>query len=299
MTDLRGKTFLVTGATSGIGAATCEGIAARGGRVLAVGRTQERVDALLARLPATSDPHRGFLADLSSVRECAELAERVSQTDSVEVLVNNVGAVFPERRISAEGVEMTLALNHLGPFVLTAGLLPAMRTCAAPRVVNVASQAHAETLDLSDLQGVGGYDGMHAYRQSKLLNILFTRELQRRNANWLITGCLHPGVVQTPLLGDYDRAQSIGTSTRGGRARGLLRRVRSRMRGTPTPSTGISAKDGAVTSLFVATSEHVLDRPGRYWREARAASPHPIAEDDATAARAWDVSQRLVDRLLG
>ena len=299
MSDLEGRTFLVTGATAGIGAAACDALARRGARVLAVGREPAKVDRLVSALPRLgSDPHAGLTADLSSLRACHRLAESAAELGPIDVLVNNVGAVFPDRRETPEGLEMTLALNHLGPFVLSLGLLESLRSSPNPRLLNVASQAHAESLDLSDLQGRFGYVGMRAYRQSKLLNILFTRELHRRHGEWLFTGCLHPGVVQTGLLADYDRAQALGTSEGRSAGRRLLSRVASHLRGAPGASTGIPAADGAQTTVFLAAAEQVAKTPGRYWREARVATPHPVAEDDDAARRVWEESERLIAGVL-
>jgi NAD(P)-dependent dehydrogenase (short-subunit alcohol dehydrogenase family) len=295
MIEALDRTFVVTGATSGIGAATCAGLARAGGRVVAVGRVQTKVDDLVGRLPAADGvEHRGLVADLSCLEACDLLARTLSTSEAVDVLVNNVGAVFPERTETTERLESTLALNHLGPFVLSVGLLDRLRQAPAPRVISLSSQAHAETLDLDDLQGRARYDGMRAYRQSKLLNILFIRELHRRYGGWLITGCLHPGVVQTGLLADYDRAQGLATAHYETRSRGLLRRVAAGLRQRPPPSTGVSAEEGAETSLHLALTESIAANRGLYWREARIAQPHPIALDCALARRAWAASELIV-----
>ncbi|MFT6396897.1 MAG: NAD(P)-dependent dehydrogenase (short-subunit alcohol dehydrogenase family) [Bradymonadia bacterium] len=298
MSDLTDRTFVVTGATAGIGAATSRGLADRGACIFAVARSEQKLKRLLMALNHDFDAeHCAFVADLSVVSECRRVAVAIRDTGAVDVLVNNVGAVFPKRTMSPEGIEMTLALNHLGPFVLTTSLLETLKTATSPRVVNVASQAHADHLDFANLQGEHHYGGLDAYQRSKLLNILFTAELHRREGDWLTTGSLHPGVVQTALLGDYDAAQAAESEKarkQRGAGRRLLGKVAGRLRGTPQPSTGMSADEGARTSLFVATSPKVLETPGRYWRELQVAAPSSVAQDAKEARRAWKLTEGLL-----
>lgn len=304
MSDLTDRTFIVTGATAGIGEATARALADRGGRIFAVARDEQKLKRLLMTT-LTHDfdaEHHAFVADLSRVSECRRVAAAIAETGGVDVLVNNVGAVFPERMVSSEGIEMTLALNHLGPFALTAGLLDALKKSAAPRVVTVASQAHADHLDFANLQGERYYGGLEAYRRSKLMNILFTAELHRREGDWLTTGCLHPGVVQTSLLSDYDAAQlseAENVRRQRGVGRRLLGRVAGKLKGAPPASTGIPTAEGAKTSVFVATSPNVDESPGRYWRELGVASPSPVACDPEVAKQAWDATVRLLNEIDG
>ncbi len=298
MSDLIDRTFVITGATAGIGEATAQALANRGARIFAVARSEQKLKRLLMALNRdTGAEHQAFRADLSSVSECRRVASDICDAGQIDVLINNVGAVFPERKLSTDGIEMTLALNHIGPFVLTLGLLGNLKDGHSPRVVNVASQAHADHLDFANLQGHRHYGGLDAYRRSKLLNILFTAELHRREGSWLSTGCLHPGVVQTSLLGDYDAAQRAEAEAARSPGRRLLGRFAGKLRGEPAASTGISTSDGAQTSVFLATSGQVEEAPGRYWRELRVSDPAPIAANRATAEQAWDASEALLREL--
>jgi NAD(P)-dependent dehydrogenase (short-subunit alcohol dehydrogenase family) len=199
---MQGKVVVVTGATSGIGQVAAERLAAMGGRLIVVARDRARGDATVAALQRAGPgaAHGLYLADLSRMTETRRLAAEIAAAEPrIDVLINNAGALFASRRVTADGLERTFATNHMAYFLLTLGLAEALRAAAPARVVNTASDAHrGETLDFADLQSSRGYRGVRAYGRSKLANILFTRELARR---WRGTGvtanCLHPGFVAT------------------------------------------------------------------------------------------------------
>src|SRR5438874_10785865 len=178
------KTVLVTGATGGIGKATAVGLARLGARVGITGRDVARAEAAAAdiRAAANNAAVDAFAADLSSQTEVRRLAgEVLDRYQRLDVLVNNVGGFWAHRHVTADGLERTLALNHLAPFLLTMLLLDRLKASAPARIVTVASGAHtAGRLDFDDLPGEQKYSGQHAYNASKLANVMFTDELARR-----------------------------------------------------------------------------------------------------------------------
>ena len=204
---MTGKTCLVTGANSGIGKETALGLARMGARVVLVCRNQQKGEAALAdiRRQVPSSQLDLLLADMSSFASVRALAEHVRQRyPRLDVLINNAGAGIRQRTLSADGIEMTVAGNHLGPALLTLLLLDLLKSSAPARIVNVSSEAHKGRADLDDLQyEKRKYNGFAAYGQSKLLMNAFTFELARRLAGTGVTAnCLHPGVVATNIWPD-------------------------------------------------------------------------------------------------
>jgi NAD(P)-dependent dehydrogenase (short-subunit alcohol dehydrogenase family) len=274
-----GKICLVTGATSGIGLETAVGLAERGATVIVHGRDPERGHEAVAEV--THRARRGdvglLVADLSSQAEVRRLAKDVrAEYGRLDVLVNNAGVITPKRRMTVDGLETQFAVNHLAPFLLTNLLLDVLKSSGRARVVNVTSQV--ERLGVVDFDDLGRerrpYERLDAYNQSKLANILFTTELARRLAGTGVTvNCVHPGVIGTSLLVAYEGRPS------------LLKFMT--YRGRPTP------KQGAETSLFVATSPALEGVTGRYFRESAESRPSPRALDEVTARRLWEVSERL------
>src|SRR5436190_1373973 len=178
MAGMEGKLCIVTGGTSGIGLVTAERLAAKGARVVLVGREPGRGQAAVDRIKA----HRPraevgvHYADLSRLDGMRKLASELNALGKIDVLINNAGAMFWNREVTADGLERTFALNHLGYFVLSALLRDKLIASAPARIVNVASEAHrGAKLDFGDLQYAHNYSGIRAYGRSKLCNILFTR----------------------------------------------------------------------------------------------------------------------------
>jgi len=198
------KVCLITGATSGIGKATAMGLASMGASVVMVGRDRGRGEAALAEIKTKSANASVdlMLADLSSQEEIRRLAHEFKDTyPRLDVLINNAGVIRSKRVTTADGIEMTFAVNHLAPFLLTDLLLDVLKASAPSRIVNVASgEQRNGTIDFDDLQGENGYKGAKAYGQSKLATVLFTYELARRIEGTGVTAnCVHPGVVGTNL----------------------------------------------------------------------------------------------------
>lgn len=273
------KTAVVTGANSGIGLETARGIAKAGYRTLLLCRDAGRAAAAKADIDGTvRDGHTeivlcdlGLQADIR--RAVGEIEER---TDRIDVLVNNAGITLRSREETSEGIDRMLAVNHLGPFLLTNLLLPLLKQAPSARVVNVSSDAHKFTrLDLDDLQATRGYGlfGFPRYCETKLMNVLFTRELARRLAGTSVTAnSLHPGAVRTNL-GDPPAVIRAVT--------GLL---------------FLSPEKGARTSLAAALDPAYADVNGSYFVKEKPADDRLArwAKRDDDAHRLWELSAELV-----
>ena len=275
---MAGKTCLVTGGTGGIGLVTARELARMGAAVSIVGRDRARGEAALRSIRGSAaDARVAFLpADLSDQADIRRLADAVlALHPRLDVLVNNAGGLFGRRRLSADGIEMTFALNHLGYFSLTTLLLPALTAAAPARIVSVASAAHkGVSLDFDDLQGEERYDRWLAYKRSKLANIMFTYELARRLEGRAITAnCLHPGFVATDIGARHGFVPRILWSI------GKL--------------YAISPNEGARTSIFLASSPEVEGVTGRYFTKCRAKRSSDAAYDREASMRLWDVSANL------
>lgn len=275
---MRGKTIVITGATSGIGQVAAGKLAAMGARMVLVARDKARGEAELARLRGLSPGvnHTIYYADLSRLAEMKRVAAEIAAAEPrIDVLINNAGALFGSRQLTPDGLELTFALNHLSYFVLTHGLRERLRASAPSRVVNVASDAHkGKRLDFSDLQSEKNFRGFYVYGRSKLCNILFTREFARR---WAGTGVnansLHPGFVST-RFGD----QSGGMLSFAVRA---------------AKTFAISPEKGAETIIYLASSDEAASSTGLYYYKCKAATPTKEAQDDESARKLWQESEKL------
>ncbi|HEY1587670.1 MAG TPA: SDR family oxidoreductase [Polyangia bacterium] len=273
---MRGRRVLVTGATTGIGSVTAVELGRAGAEVVLVARDRQKAEETLAALKeAGAPPAQVLMADLSLMSSVRALAEEVrGKFDRIDVLVNNAGAIFGSRALTAEGFERTFALNHLSYFLLTNLLLD--RLPSGARIVNVASEAHrAGRVDFDDLQLERRYSSWGAYCTSKLMNLLFTFELARRvQARGLTVNAAHPGPV----------ASNFGRSNRG--AFGFLFALASPFMLTP--------EKGARTQIWLASSPDVAGVSGKYFAKCREKKPSPRALDEATQKRLWDVTAQLV-----
>lgn len=267
------KSVLVTGATDGIGRETARQLLAGGWHVLVHGRSEPKATEYAAALARETGNAQAtpVWADLSDMAQVVRLAHQVrAQAPALDVLINNAGVYEPRRRLTADGLEATLAVNHFAPFLLTRRLLPQLGEAAAARVVNVSSIAHQNgSLDLDDLTFASGYDAFDAYAATKLANILFTLALAHRLAGTRITAnALHPGVIGTKLL---HAAFDI---------------------------RGATVNEGARTSVYLATSEKVSGVSGKYFIDCRETRPSRLARDAELAERLWAVSERTLAAFL-
>jgi NAD(P)-dependent dehydrogenase (short-subunit alcohol dehydrogenase family) len=275
---MRGKTVVLTGATSGIGLIAAEELAKKGARLVFVARDKTRGEHTLARLrqagPAVE--HTVHYADLSRIKEMKRVAAEIAAAEPrVDVLINNAGALFNSRQITEDGLELTFALNHVSYFVMAHGLRDRLAASAPARLINTASDAHkGNKLDFSDLQSARSFRGMKVYGRSKLCNILFTRELARRWSGTRVTvNTLHPGFVST-RFGDES----------GGYFSYLVRAAKL---------FAISPEKGAETIIYLASSEDVANTSGQYFYKCRPATPTREAQDDESARRLWEVTAKL------
>jgi retinol dehydrogenase 14 len=274
------QNVLVTGGTGGLGKATAMGLASLGARVGIVGRDRARAEAAAEDLRSRSGNERidVFEADLSARAEvrrlAAELQERYPRLD---VLVNNVGGFWAHRHVTADGLELTFALNHLAPFLLTSLLVDRMIVQGRARIVTVTSSAEAlGRIDFDDLQATRRYSGQRAYNQSKLANVLFTYELARRLRGTEVTAnAVHPGVTRT-AFGAEDQMRLFAATA--GVARPFMR----------------SPERGADTIIYMASSPEVEGVTGGYYHDRSPKRSSRASHDRETATRLWQVSAELV-----
>ncbi|MCL7958614.1 MAG: SDR family oxidoreductase [marine benthic group bacterium] len=272
--ELRDRTVLVTGASAGIGRATATALARMGANVLMASRSRERGEAAVR---AIADEVSGarlhlLLADLSTIEGVRSLADQtLAASDRLDVLVNNAGLYTRQRESSSDGFEMQFAVNHLAPFLLTALLSERLEASAPARIVMVSSEAHRRgRIDFDDIHGERRYSGLGAYTQSKLANLLFTRERARRLSGTGVTAnAAHPGVVATRLLFEgFGPLRLLGPFLK-------------------TP------EQGARTIVHVASAPALERLTGLYFIDGESARPSARARDDDTARRLWDLSARL------
>jgi retinol dehydrogenase-12 len=278
--NMSGKTVVVTGATSGIGEIAARELARKGARVVLVGRSASKCEATAAmiRREVQGAAVDSLVADLSSQADVRRLAgEILDLCPRLDVLVNNAGAMIAPRRESVDGIEMTWALNHLGYFLLTDLLVDRLKASSPSRVVSVASDAHrfAPRINFDDVEGKRSYSPLRAYCQSKLANILFTRELAKRlEGSGVTANCLHPGLVATNFTAGDGFAHKVFR---------VLARV-----------FAITPEEGAKTTIDLASSPEVEGVTGGYFAKSRPNKPAPQARDDDSARRLWELSERMV-----
>lgn len=275
---MQGKTIVITGATSGIGEVAALRLAAMGARIVLVARSPSRGEATLAELEklAPGRGHKAHYADLSRIADMKKVATEIAASEPrIDVLINNAGALFTSRRLTADGLEYTFATNHMAYFVMTAILRERLIGSAPARIVNTASDAHqAGRLDLDDLQSEKNFLGFRAYGTSKLCNILFTRELARRLKGTGVTAnCLHPGFV----------ASRFGDES-GGALAPLIRVAKL---------FAISPENGAETIVTLASSPQVAQTSGGYFVKSKQATPSTAARNDRLAQALWEKTEAL------
>ncbi len=277
---MTGRVAMVTGANTGIGREVAAALARRGAHVVMVCRSEERgrdaLAAVRAAAAAGASADGGAeilaidLASLAAVR--AGAASFLARHERLDVLVNNAGVFCARRQTSADGYEMTFAVNQLAPFLLTRQLLPCLAASAPARIVNVASRAHRTArMHWEDPQLARKYGGLAAYGQSKLANILFTRELAHRlDPARVVANAVHPGVVSTDLVRGTSLLVRWGFHT-----------------------FGLTPAEGAEGPVFLAADPRMATVTGRYYDRTRETKPSAAACDDDAASRLWDLCERL------
>lgn len=271
------KICIITGATSGIGRETALALAGKGMKLVLPVRNLEKGAALKKEIfEATGNPDVDIMfCDLSSLQSVRQFAnEFLLKYSRLDVLINNAGIWDTSRNETQDGIERTFAVNHLAPFLLTQLLLDRLITSAPSRVINVSSEAHRQAkMHFEDIEGKTKWSSFGSYAQSKLANILFTKELARKlNGAEVTVNSLHPGVVNTALFDQFPRFLSA-----------VFRLIMT------TP------KQGAQTSVYLATSPDVQTTTSTYFSKSKAKKAASRANDDAAAKKLWEISMEYVN----
>ena len=281
---IEGKTCLITGSTSGIGKEIAMGLAKMKANVILVGRNKTKCQATLEEIRrnvsiinTNKNQVSYLLADLSSQASIRQLANEFLETyESLDILVNNAGVFLSKRITTVDGIEYTFAVNHLAPFLLTSLLFERIKASSPSRIITTSSVAHRGAyINFDNLQFERGrYNGVEAYRQSKLANVLFTKELARRSRGSGVTSnCFHPGGVRTNLV------QSSAWHYR------LIWAIINPFLANP--------KKGADTAIYLASSSEVAEISGKYFVNKKPVRPSKLADDHDAAARLWKISEEL------
>ena len=276
---MEGKVALITGGTSGIGKAAATALAAMGAEVVVTGRNRERAEKALAEIRRDSGGPKVslMLADLAVQTEVRKLAEGFRERhDRLDMLVNNAGLIQSRRTETPDGIELTLAVNHLAPFLLTNLLLEVLERSAPSRIIPVSSEARRSArIDFDDLQSRRRYRAFPVYGMTKKANILFTYELaERLEGTGVVANCVHPGGVNTNF-GDDNRSPGI-----------LLFRAFKPFMRTP--------EQGADTVIYLASSPEAAEMNGKYLTDREEVSPAE-PRDAVAQKRLWEVSERLTN----
>jgi NAD(P)-dependent dehydrogenase (short-subunit alcohol dehydrogenase family) len=266
---MRNKTVLITGSTDGIGQRCASDLAKSGMTVLIHGRNPDRGNVVVEQIKkSTGNDHIEFFgADFTSLKQVRQLAATIQQKHpSLDVLVNNAGTYMRSRQLSEDGFELTFAVNHLAPFVLTDLLLNQLKRNAPAKIINVSSMAHQSArLDMQNLQGEKGFDPYGAYAVSKLANLLFTYELANRLRGTNVTvNALHPGVIATKLL-------RAGFGSLGGRP----------------------VEDGAARILHLVSTQEIENVTGKYFVDDKEQKSSPQSLDSDLQKQFWALSEKL------
>lgn len=279
----RQRVAVVTGASSGIGKELAKALVAQGWRVIGTGRDEGRVAQAAAEIAAAGDGSIEMLrADLSLLAEARRLAQAIADlTGHIDVLANNAGGMTDRLEMTTEGFEANFAGNHLGPFVLTEGLMPLLRKAAADapdgavRILMTASDASEMMgpLNLDDMQNLATFNPGVAYCSGKLANVLFARALAGRLAGTgIVAHAMAPGATDTPFFSYAPQETQAYT------------------RDLPK----LSVAEGADTLVWLATAEEPGRNSGGYWEQRAPRAPNPQVDDPAAVARFWDESEKLV-----
>jgi NAD(P)-dependent dehydrogenase (short-subunit alcohol dehydrogenase family) len=283
-TSMVGKTVVVTGATSGIGYGAVEALLATGATVIGVGRNIERCDIAQAKL-LSNHPHRKIkylIADLASQKQIHHLADEIrheikaSNSNWLDGLVNNAGFYSAKFILTEDGIELTFAVNHMAPFLLTQELLPLLLQAPVCRVLTVSSSSHYKAwINFKRINKPIIYIGIRAYEMTKLANVLFTQELRHRLTGSNVRAfAVDPGLVNT----------EIGMKGTGGFSYWFWNERRTK---------GVGIEIPAKTILYLCTDESVQDSNEMYWRDCRPKEPSQRAKDVEKARKLWEFSAQL------
>ncbi|MFW9800860.1 MAG: SDR family oxidoreductase [Candidatus Thorarchaeota archaeon] len=280
VSNMNGKVCIVTGSNSGIGKETALALAELDATVVMVVRNAERGEAARSDIVDKTKRNRIdlMLCDLSSLDSIRQFAkEFVAKHDRLDVLINNAGAAYHKRQVTIDGFEQTLAVNYIGPFLLTHELLPVLKASAPSRVINLTSGIHFRAkVDFEDLQNERKYRGMSAYGDAKLMVVMHTYELARRlEGTGVSVNVVHPGFAAT----------NMGSSMGGLRNKIMFKMVRPLQ---------ISPREGAETSVYVASSTEVEGMTGKYFAKKQEQRSSEASYDEEAQKRLWHVTEQLL-----
>lgn len=276
---MKDKICLINGANSGIGFETAKSLCEKGATVILVCRSLEKankaIDEIKAAIPGASA--LPAIANLASQADIRLLAAKIhADFPKLDVLINNAGSWFSKVELTEDGIERQWAINHLAPFLLTHLLLPLLVKSNDPRVITVSSDSHFHgKIHFEDVNLLKNYHGLRAYAQSKLANVLFTLELERRKGDLPIsTYAVQPGLVKT----DIGVKHTISFHA----IMWKLRRL-----------GGVSPQKGAETSIYLASDKEVGKRSGKYWDKCQSKLPSKNAKNEVDAAKLWKLSLKM------
>ncbi|XP_048736183.1 retinol dehydrogenase 13-like [Ostrea edulis] len=281
---LDGKTVIITGANTGIGKETAIDLASRGAKVILACRDVMRAErAATDIIRISNNPNVAVkIVDLASLESVRKFADDINKREpKIDILINNAGIMMCPYWKTREGFEMQFGVNHLGHFLLTNLLLDKIKSSAPARIINVSSLAHerANKFNFDDINSERDYNCMTAYRQSKLANVLFTRELSHRLQGTHVTAnSLHPGFVQTELSRYFPQTMPVYVRA--------LFPVTLLLSKTP--------KEGAQTSIYCAVEESLGDVTGKYFSDCQIKEETKAAQDDEAARKLWELSEEMV-----
>jgi len=279
--EMQDKICLITGATSGIGFVTALELAKKGATVVVCGRDQEKTaNAVIKIRSQSNNPNIDFLlADLSDFKQVQRLAEEFNSAyPRLDVLVNNAGAIFKEFDLNHQRVELTMALNHFGVFLLTGLLMDTLKASAPSRIINVSSMLHKNgKINLQDLNNELNYSGLNAYSNSKLAMLHFTYELDRKLKGTQVTvNAMHPGWVKSNFGSEYKTGVYGVMDT-------LLKPIQ------------LTPEQGAQTIVYLASSPEVENVSGKYFVKKKATASSTSSYNEAVSKDLWLISEKLTD----
>lgn len=262
------KQILITGSTDGIGRETARQLGAKGHRVIIHGRNREKGNAVVKEIISDTGNENISLviSDLSSQQDIHTMSDELHHTyESLDVLIHNAGTFQEERALTSDGIEMTFAVNHMAPFILTRNIYDMLKQGNDARIITVSSMIHSREINFENLQGEQFYDGTNAYCLSKLCNILFTYKLAELiKKDGISANCLHPGVIDTKLL-------------------------RKTWNGTGAP-----VREGAKTSVYLADSPDVENITGSYFVDMKPEKSAGVSYSAEIQNRLWNISETLI-----
>ena len=276
---MKDKVVLITGATDGIGKEAAKNLAAMDAELVIVGRNPQKTESAVEDIKTYSGNNNvnHLIADLSSQIQIRRLVEDFqNKYDRLDVLINHAGGIFLRRRVSVDGIEMTIALNHLSYFLLTNLLLDVLKASAHSRIVNTSSGSHLKgRINFENINLTRSYFIYTAYSQSKLANVLFTYELARRlECTGVTVNCQHPGFVRTNM----------------GASDNVLVRILKPL----IFQIGIPVEEGAETLVYLASSPDVAGINGKYFYKKEARDSLPLSYNIKDQKRLWELSEKMV-----